>query len=197
MFSKLCSIFGSKTKAQEILLLLKDAKAVVRQGFYASELTAVQQFCIENNLFCIQSKFKVLLDDHTSFSNRGLRISEQDPRNGMFFVYISKNEAQAYLASYAELTLNHQQLGELLGYPDCCINFFQQQFSANNPNPEHLPTNPWTNLSKREQDCVLLSHFPCCSDCQKSIALAQMYYEVIAEHAPERAEALLTELKRK
>src|SRR3989338_3539593 len=45
MIKKLSLIFGSKTKAQEIVLLLQDAKEVVRQGFTEEELFKVEQFC--------------------------------------------------------------------------------------------------------------------------------------------------------
>ncbi len=213
MLSHLRSIFGSKTKAQEILLLLKDAKEVVRQGFYEAELPAVEQFCQKNNLFLAKSKFKVLLADGEKeytkpqvelqmidcglvlgdchivqknscgrvYSNLGMRISEEDPRPGMFFIYFSKNEKKALLASYAELMNRPRELGILLGYPECCINYFCQQFREDNPNPQHQPTNFLTNLSLRVQDYALLSHFPCHSECAESKKLAQKYFEVIAQ----------------
>lgn len=195
MLTKLVKIFGTFTKAQEILLLLKNAKPVVRQGFYASELPKIEQFCRANSLFLTKSKFKVLLDDkENNFSNRGLRIPEDDPRSGMYFIYISKDEKNALLASYAELMLRHKELGQLLGYPDCCIDFFCQHFNEKSTNLELTPSNPWTNLSKRGEDCVLLSHFPCSSECQESIKLAQKYYEIIMEVDKERGEVLKKKL---
>lgn len=198
MFTQLSFIFGTLTKAQEILLLLKDAKPVVRQGFYESELPKIKRFCKENKLFCIKSKFKVLLEDKENcFSNRGLRIPENDPRPGMYFIYISKDEKSALLASYAELMLRHQELGQLLGYPDCCIDFFCQHFNEKQTNLELLSTNPWTDLSKRGEDYVLLSHFPCSSECKESIKLAQKYYEIIVEEDKERGEVLREKLSEK
>ena len=192
MISQLTAIFGSKTKAQEIILLLKDAKEVVRQGFYEKELSAVESFCKDNQLFLVKSKFKVLLDDKNQvFSNKGMRIPEDDPRPGMFFIYLSKDEQKALFASYAELTNNHAELGRLLGYPACCIDFFCQNFNENNTNLELSPTNPWTNLSLREKDAVLLSHFPCSSNCIESIKLAQMYFEVISIADAERGKELV------
>jgi len=191
MLTALRKTFGTITKAQEILLLLKDAKSVVRQGFYESELPRIEAFCKENKLFYIKSKFKVLLDDpENSFSNRGLRITEDNPRPGMFFIYISKYEKSALLASYAELLLRHKELGQLLGYPECCIDFFIQHFNEKQTNLELSPTNLWTNLSKRDEDCVLLSHFPCSSECQESIKLAKQYYKIIMEEDKERGKVL-------
>ena len=170
MFKRLSYIFGSKTKAQEIVMLLNNLKPVVRQGFYESELVKVNKYCSENGLFLVKSRFKVLLDAEgldeerkmsLIYSNKGLRIPEDDQRAGMFFVYISKNEEKAYLASYYELVGNDSDLGLLLGYPKCCTEFFCNKFSAKNTNLELDAVNAFTNLSKRDEDCVILSHFPC------------------------------------
>ncbi len=195
MIQQLAFTFGSKTKAQEIVLLLQNAKEVVRQGFYESELFKVEQFCQKNNLYLVKSTFKVLFADEEVYSNKGVRISEEDPRPGMYFVYISKDEQKAWLASYHELMQNHTNLGLVLGYPHCCIDFFCKNFTARNSNPEHKPINPHTNLSKREQDLVILSHFPCCSDCIKSIKLGEKYLQAIYVADKERARELLTQLR--
>ena len=113
--------FGSKSKAQEIALVLQDAKKVVRQGFFEQELFAVEKFCVKHNLHLVRSSFKVLFADEEKYSNKGVRIPEADKRPGMYFVYISKDEQQAWLASYAELVQNHIDLGLALGYPPCCV----------------------------------------------------------------------------
>lgn len=191
MLAQLKYIFGSKTKAQEIILLLNDAKEVIRQGFYQEELPKVEKFCEEQDIFLVKSRFKVLLADDTAYSNKGIRISEEDERPGMYFTYLSKDEEKAWLAAYYELMQNDKDLGLVLGYPECCVNFFCQNFSKDNPNPEHLPTNQWTNISKRDKDCVLLSHFPCNSDCEQSFALARRYYSVIEKVDKERARQLM------
>jgi len=197
MISSLRYTFGSKTKAQEILLLLHDAKKVVRHGFYEQELPRVEKFCNEQNLIIVKSKFKVLLADETSYSNKGIRIPGDDKRPGMYFVYISKDEQKAWLASYYELMANDRDLGILLGYPHCCVDFFCKRFSENNPNLQLKPTNPYTNLTKREQDCVLLSHFPCNSECPESIVLAKNYLNVITQYDRHRAWEILHTLTQK
>ncbi|MDP3698395.1 MAG: DUF483 domain-containing protein [Nanoarchaeota archaeon] len=195
MIRQLSLIFGSKSKAQEIALLQQNAKKVVRHGFYDSELFKVEQFCHKNKLFLVKSNFKVLFADEGVYSNKGVRIPENDRRPGMYFVYISNDEQQAWLASYYELVQNHQDLGLVLGYPRCCVEFFCQNFSARNSNPEHKPTNPHTNLSKREQDLVIISHFPCDAECKESIVLGEKYLQAIYAVDKERARELLTSLK--
>jgi len=196
MITTLIPTFGSKSKAQEILLLLHDAKKVVRQGFYQHEIYAVEKFCRKNEIFLIKSKFKIILDDTDDiYSNRGLKIPEKDARRGMLFLYLSKTERLALLAAYYEQISNDRELGLLLGYPQCCVDFFCKNFSDKHTNLELFPSNPYTNLSQRKNDAVLISHFPCASNCEKSIAVAKRYLRVLEEVDEGRAEELLRELK--
>jgi len=191
MMKKLALSFGSYTKAQEILLLRKGVKPVVRQGFYQPELPAIERYCLENKLHLVTSTFKVLLADYTPYSNKGIRVPAKDKREGMFFVYISNDEEKAWLAAYYELMNNHKDLGAVLGYPACCVDYFMKAFSAKNPNPVHSPTNAWTNLTQRDNDAVLISHFPCSSDCQESMVLARKTADVIAKHDTQRVRHVL------
>ena len=194
MFYSLLPIFGSKMKAQEILLLLHHAKTLVRQGFYEHELPKVQKFCQQNNLFIEISRFKVLLANETDFTNKGLRLSLDDPRPGMFFIYISKDEERTLRAHYYELVENHLDLGLLLGYPSCCVQFFVQNFTSKKTNLELIPTNPYTNLSQRKNDWCILSHFPCRSVCEKSVELGKRYLQILKDEDSTMAERLLAKL---
>ena len=180
MIDKLSHTFGSKTKAQEIVLLLNNAKDVVRQGFYPHELVNVETFCKKNGIHIVKSPYKVLLsDEETGYSNKGIRIPENDKRDGMFFAYFSKDEEKAWLAAYHETMNNVKALGEVLGYPRCCVDFFCNNFKDNKTNLQHASTNAWTNLSQRDKDAVLLSHFPCKSDCLPSMELAREFARVL------------------
>lgn len=193
---KISRIFGSKQKAQEILLLLRDIKPVVRQGFYPHELLEVKKFCKEHNISIEKSRFKILLDDiNNGYSNKGVKIPEDDPRDGMYFVYLSKDKIKSYKAAIFESSGNDVELGLLLGYPTCCINYYINYFSENNTNPEHSPTNPYTNTTKRHEDHSIISHFPCSPDCEKSIAMGKEYLNTIDQFDHERAVQLLNTLK--
>ena len=194
MIKKLSYIFGSKSKAQEIVLLLHDTKKVVRQGYYEHQLPRIEKYCAENGLVMVKSKFKVLLADEASYSNKGIRIPSDDAREGMYFVYISKDEKKAWLASYYELMSNDVDLGHELGYPKCCIEFFCTRFSENNPNLQQQPTNAFTNITKRGEDLVVISHFPCSSNCSESIELGKKYLDVLMNVDNERVEELVSGL---
>ncbi|MDO8511129.1 MAG: hypothetical protein Q7S55_03100 [Nanoarchaeota archaeon] len=195
MFRQLSLIFGSKSKAQEIVLLLQDAKEVVRQGFFETELHRVEQFCQKNNLYLVKSKFKVLFADEGIYSNKGIRIPEDDPRPGMYFVYVSKEEQKVWLASYHELMQNHRDLGLVLGYPQCCVDFFCSRFNPQDVDLELSSKNPYTNLSRRGEDLVILSHFPCDPECKESIRMGEKYLQAVYAFDKDRARELLTQLR--
>jgi hypothetical protein len=190
MIKDLSLIFGSKTKAQEVLFLQNKLKKVVRQGFYEDELPRVEKYCETHDISLVKSKFKVLLADETAYSNKGIRIKGEDKRPGMYFVYMSMDDKDSWLASYYELMSNDADLGRLLGYPACCVDFFCKRFSDNNPNLELRPSNLFTNISKRNQDEVLLSHFPCSSECEESIKLAKSYLDLLIKVDKPRGEEL-------
>ncbi len=183
-------------KAQEILLLQNDVKPVIRQGYYEDELPKIEKYCKEKNLYFVKSNFKVILTDNTLFSNRGMRVPTSSEKPGMYFVYISKDEQKAWLAAYFELMHNDKDLGITLGYPECCVRFFINTFGNHNPNPEHKPTNPYTNLTQRSKDAVIISHFPCRSDCQQSIQLAKSYCDILLKEDKEHAYQLLDTLNK-
>lgn len=185
MFHVFVSIFGTRSKALEILALLHDLKPVVRHGFYSHELARVEAFCIEHSLFVEKSPYTVVASNGDAFSNEGKVSADPD---GMFFVYISKDQEKALLACLAEARQDHQMVGRLLGYPPCCSQFFDSQAKRGNFNPVHIPTNLWTNLMLRGDDVVLLSHFPCCSECEKSVEVAKQNLELLRKFDASSAE---------
>jgi hypothetical protein len=181
MFTHLQQIFGSRMKALEILALLKDVKPVVRHGFYPHELSKVEQFCKKNQLFLEKSPYKVILHDKDIFTNRG-KIVNSNHVQGMFFVYMSKVQQKALWTCLYETQQDHKQAGLFLGYPKCCVDYFLKMFAQSNVNPVHTPSNRWTNLTKREGDVCLLSHFPCSNDCDDSILMAQNFFRLLEKY---------------
>ncbi len=186
MIPNLIQIFGTKTKALEILYLLEDIKPSVRQGFYSSELFAVQKFCKENNLFLEISPYKIVILDaeNGEYSNKGIKADISDPRDGMLFVYISKEKEKAEQAKRLEIHNSYKILGEVLGYPKCCVNFFMRNQSKQSKldNDYVLPALKnskgnnfpfYNNVIKRDHDIILLSHFPCSFNCEESIKIGK------------------------
>jgi hypothetical protein len=206
---QLKGIFHSLAKSLEILYILEGIKPVARQGFYDSELPAVKQFCRQHNLHLELSPYKVILVDANypgQYSNKGVKVKADDPRRGMYFAYISKDETKAIQASCLELKNRHKELGLALGYPECCSNFFQRY----EPHCSKLDSNytgpcltnskgrifPFqNNILKQSQDITLLNHFPCSLACQPSVRLANQHLEAIKKHDRNLAVELAKQLK--
>ena len=181
LYGALVSLFGSKLKADEVLYLLNGEKKVLRQLFSLSELSEIESFCQEHSLFLVRSCFKIVVaDTNKAFSNKGFRVPVQDPRNGLFVVYVSSDERLANLAALAEQQGNDSLLGELLGYPACCVEYFCKNFSSKTSNPELRQSHGLKNadsflldISLRPEDIALLSHFPCSWGCVQSVEIAE------------------------
>ena len=190
---ELRAIFGSTSKALEILYLLYEKKPVVRQGFYDKEVGRVKDFCRKNGLAFEIAPYKVILaDPHLKYSNKGFKARVDDPRRGMYFVYISKDERRATEARVYEMKNNHRELGFALGYPECCVEFFVKNYpersgvdndyvipALKNSEGKRFPY--YTNICKRVKDVALLSHFPHSFDCEESIAMAKRHLKLIEE----------------
>lgn len=191
MFNKIFAHFANNTRTIEILDLLENNKQVVRQCFTEKELELVKLFCQDQNLHIYKSPLKLQLQDKDQlFSNKG-KFKE----TGLNIIYISKDQKKAMLACLYELRQDHKQLGILLNYPNCCIDFFIQQ-SKTNLNPYHTPANPWTNITQRHKDYVLLSHFPCNNNCKQSIQIAKKRLQLIEKHNKEFAKEIIKKLNK-
>lgn len=208
MINNLVKIFGTKTKALEVLYMLDDIKPVVRHGFYDGELELIEEFCKLNNLYLEKSRFKVIILDaeEGEYSNKGIKVDINDERKGMFFIYISKDEKLAASAASYEQNNNHKNLGLILGYPECCADFFIRYEPVKSQltndyvdvvlkNSSGIKFQFYTNICKRDFDITLLNHFPCSFSCKKSIDLAKRHLETLRRYEPELAKDFIKKLK--
>lgn len=208
MINRLASIFGSTSKALEIVYLLDDIKPVVRQGFYESEIPKIRRFCEVNNIFMQISPYKVVLVDaeNGEYSNKGIKARLEDERKGMLLVYMSKDEEKAVLANCYELKNNHAQLGHILGYPKCCVEFFvkHEPHCSRLDNDYVLPCLEnsegnkfafYNNILLRKQDITLLNHFPCSFNCEESANLGKKHLIALRKQNLQLAEMFVKKLK--
>ena len=207
MIDRLTNIFGSATKALEILYLMSDIKPVVRQGFYEHELPKIKRFCEANDLSLQVSPYKVVLvDTGKEYSNKGVKVRLEDERKGMLFVYISKDEEKAVLADCYELKNNHAQFGHILGYPKCCIKFFVKHEPMRSKldndyvgpcleNSEGKVFPFYNNILLRNQDITLLNHFPCSFNCEESMDLARKHLIALKKQNLQLADVFVNKLK--
>lgn len=196
MIDTLKTRLGSLTKALELFYLIKDIKPVCRFGFYEGEINNIKQLCFDNKLHMTTSNFKVLLDSKENigdFNNKGFKTSLLNPFPGMIFAYISKDMELAKLGKYLENGNDTKRLGELLGYPDCCVDFFienmDRQSKKNNDfilpalkNTDEFVFPKELNIAARYFDFNILPFFPHSFKCDKALKTANAYLATIIDH---------------
>ena len=209
MIAEIKKIFQSNTRSMEIFYLINDLKQVVRLSFYDSEFFLVKEFCEANNLSFAISDFKIIQfadSGKGGFSNLGIKVNPDDRRNGYRYIYVSKEKKLSECAKQAEHENNHKELGLLLGYPECCVNFFINNFDeqSKKQNDFVLPAiinsvgqefEFHINIIARYFDYTLLNHFPCSFSCEKSIMLGKKYFEALKNFDLEFAKELEVHLK--
>jgi hypothetical protein len=197
--NELINIFKTRIKSLEIMLLLKGIKPAVRQIFYPHEINEVKKFCRGNSLFIVESEFKVKLADASNeFSNKGIATKKEDS-SCVSFYYISHDELLAYKASLYEIKKDHKNLGKILGYPDCCIDFFIAHSKERErlDNDYEIPVlnnskgnkfSFYNNIFQRKNDYSLLSHFPCSLSCKESSEIGKRHFETLYSSYPKISE---------
>ncbi len=199
MIEKLHTIFQSMVKALEVLYILENEKDVARLAIHEDRIQAVQKFCDDKGLACLKSEFKISLSSAGDYSSKGFPTKGE----GHFIIYISKKSQIAELAKKADASSDHALLGNLLGYPDCCIKFFIENFSKESAKDCDF-VKPGTTNSKgfifpivnnifaRYFDTSLLSHCPHNFNCGKSKYIAEGRLAIIQRHDSSMAEQIFS-----
>ena len=198
MIPQLQQIFHSITKSLEVLYVIEGAKPCARIMVFEDELENVKKFLSQKELFFQISEFKVLKQNlHSeSYSDKSIKLQKNAPQNGHFFVYLSKDKKIAAQAKIAEEKNNHKELGLLLGYPECCCDFFVNNFDEKNTdltlkaltNSNGFEFSFYNNIAARHFDITLLSHFPHSYECMPSIEIAKGNIKIIHKHSKQLAE---------
>ena len=196
MLSQLQPIFHSITKSLEVLYVIESAKPCARIIVFEDELKKIKKFFLEEGIFFEISDFKVIKQNLQSefYSDKSIKI-DNNRQKGYFFVYLSKNYETAKKSKLAEEKNSHKELGLLLGYPECCCDFFEKNFNEEatdltlkileNSNNYEFPF--YSNIAARHFDISLLSHFPHSFECTHSIEIAKNNLKIIQKYAKELA----------
>ncbi|MCH8003101.1 MAG: DUF483 domain-containing protein [Nanoarchaeota archaeon] len=209
MIDKLLKIFGNYTRSLEILYLLNDIKKLVRLDANEVELKNIKDFCNKENLHLEISDFKVIkiMDKGKgSYANVAKKVPINYPGSGLYHIYISKDKNKAKFLKLLEYKNDDKAVGELLDYPQCCVDFFmenkeKQQKIQNDfillalNNSEGFKFSFYINYAIRYFDITLLSHFPHSFNCQKSIEIAKINFECIKKYSNELVNKFETMLK--
>jgi len=186
-------IFATNTRALEIRSVMEGNKPVARIDAYDEEVGAIRKFCDCNKLHMSMSSFKlvkVVEKDKGSYANKAFRVMADSNTRGAYQLYISRDSRKADRARHYEEINDHQRLGLILGYPECCVKFFKDNFGeAENADltmkslerSEGHKFDYAMNFVARFFDYTLLSHFPCSLNCEKSLIIARKNLELVAD----------------
>ncbi len=149
------------------------------------EYKELKKFAEEFKLKIARSKYKVE-------TKNGIFCEKTLPFNGTghFFVYVSRDYDVLKKAMEYEGNdfgkKDDRKLGELLGYPECCINnfiekeaegrrdFVMENWKSSGENPSYL-----LNFVLDFSPFHLISHFPCSFNCKKSKEIAGNLLEIM------------------
>jgi hypothetical protein len=196
----LLALFESRIKALEVLFVLEDIKPVCRIELGQQKITELKKFFEDTSLSHLESNVRYAINTDTGDAQI---LPAHSTVPGTLFVYISKNKSLAQEARIAESRFDHQRFGTLLGYPQCCTQFFVDNLSAaeqlhydhtllsakNSTKFYHL-----LNISLQYFDCRLIGHYPCSFNCKASNEQASKMLKTVMLYDEELAEEIMNRL---
>jgi len=209
MIAKLSETFANQTRSLEILYLINDIKNAVRLDANELELRKIKDFCKNKKLFLDVSDFKVVKTvdiGKGTYSNIVKKVPSHHSEQGLHHIYISKDRNKAKFLKILENKNDDEAVGELLGYPNCCVDFFiknkEKQEKLQNDyilpalaNSNNFKFPFYNNHAIRYFDVTLLSHFPHNFECKESMKIAKNNLECIKTHSTELANKFENMLK--
>lgn len=144
---------------------------------------------------------------YDGYSHKHMPVDRTDPER-VTYAAIALEEEHVETFEHAETgnpdRVDHEAIGELLGFPKCCRRFFDEvwvkgrkldpiyEIACNSGNaeavdgdPNHIlikDPNPGANVMWRYTGLSFLTHLPCSWDCEDSIEVARHRYRVMCNH---------------
>ena len=141
-------------------------------------------------------------------SGYGLEVPVESPLPGYVLLYTGTDPAKVLAAKKAEYAHQHRTFGTFLGYPPCCIGFYETHLAQaeceqgdfilpllevslteKSGKPDIFPA--WTNVAAQYFGYGLISFYPCSFFCEQAAAAAQEAWKLMAIYDAELAAAFL------
>ena len=202
----LAKILNSVLSALEVVYVAEGLKPCCRVAMKPEHYETLKRFCESNGLTLKLSDYKIIeLNDINkgAFSNSGAKIPVGVP-GGSFHAYISQKKQVAVLAKHFDSRGCDPEFGKLLGYPGCCIEFFERfkkqaagkQFDFVLLASGNEGVHPFhNNYALRYFGISLIGHFPCSLDCVPSKEQSKACLDFMKKKYPETAQFFEEELK--
>lgn len=179
--------FPEFNDALEVLFVLEGMKPAARQMIHEQDVHRAVAFCEANGLHWEVSSFKIIKDNE-------LLVVPEYPQEGHYFLYLSRDEDVCRLAKFYEASRNDEQLGKILGYPPCCVQFYLDNhqkasllrddyslLSIANTSTETAPSFVTNNLA-RFFSVSLISHFPCSYTCAATELIGKAHFAIVSKY---------------
>ena len=197
MIGGLRQVFSNNTRSLELLYLMNNIKPAVRLDANGIELKKIKGFCNDRNLYLEVSDFKAVKitdEGKGNYSNIVKRAPANHSSDGLYHIYISKDKNKSKFLKLLESRNDDKAVGQILGYPKCCIDFFienkEKQQKIQNvyilpalSSSEGFEFSFYNNYAARYFDVTLLSHFPHSFNCKESIKIAKKNLQCIKKHS--------------
>lgn len=138
-------------------------------------------------------------------SGYGLEVELEHPAEGYLHLYAGKDAGAVLAAKKAEHSAAIAEFGQHLGYPKCCVSFYEAKLEEAEARqgdfmlplfakslgecPDNSPVFPWwTNMAAQYFNAGLLSFYPCSLFCPHAIMRARLAYTMLWLYDPALAE---------
>jgi hypothetical protein len=187
----------------ELVAVLGGAKPAMRGACPGGQVTALEETARGLGLGFRVAMYGVLPEPACGgilHTGTPVLLDEASEMQARYF-FIGADDLAAQLACIFDLA-DSVSLGRVLGYPDCCVEFFRAK-EATWPRGRPLDLVPLVapptsghyqallNYACRHFGCALLSHFPCRWDCEGSLGVAEGVLAALALHAPDLRDEIL------
>lgn len=149
--------------------------------------------------------------NYSGFAHRHYPVEHLDMNSSVYGVLArTKEDAEAFRAASVGGKVDHRTIGELLGFPSCCIQFFvdfwptfydpiyqtaerspHKVWAGENYSALHVVPHIATHQMLRYAGFRLTSHLPCSFHCEESVKVARDWLEVCRKYDPQGTECLL------
>ncbi len=157
----------------------------------------IKQFLNNEGIITKKSNFKYVFSE---YGDSGERVPLTVEGKGGVTLYASKSEEILNELIEADLSFNDEKIGKIFGYPQCCIDAYNNRVNKDYILESYKSTKEkfdWKlNNFIQMPNYYLIPHYPCSYDCKESIKLATRILEEIKKEEPAFAEQIERYLKR-
>lgn len=165
---------------------------VVIPSLYCNEVCDILK---TYNLHFCKSEFG-FIESIGQFNNATERVPIFSEGVTTVYLYIGPNFSQLYKMRQCDAHYSHVELGLMLGYPRCCIDFFchHKKDALTYFNDDYSPIsamhtkgfgNKLLNTFHRVSGHSIVSHFPCSFNCLSTLPIASRRVEILHLHDKE------------